>query len=185
MISLSASTEVFCIHLETWFLYPRFLESYESGIEILTLSNSFSTLNVVKEFLSISIVLVGWFNGRITIVWVSASLVQGSTIGVSLGGLPRLSLGLRSYLLFDSAIKNSEKAWYLETYEDSWSSWTWFCCERGIITIWLEEVSMLLISSIIVIVFSSGCCSCISKGVGTSWSLLDLWRICNCEFLLY
>jgi hypothetical protein len=51
--------------------------------------------------------------------------------------------------------------------------------------VWLEEESILLISSVIFIVLSSGCWSFINRGVGTCWSLLGLWKICNGGFLLY
>ena len=119
--SLSASTKVFYIHLETWFLNPVFFESSESGIGILNLSNCFSTFNVLKTTFSIWVVSFGWFNGRIIVVWVSNALVWGSIVGGSLGVLPWPGVGIRSYLLFSSEIRNLEKAWYLETYEDPWS----------------------------------------------------------------
>ena len=90
-------------------------------------------------FLPVWVVSIDWSKGWIRVVWALAVLVRGSIIGVSFGGLPGLGLGLGSYLLFNSAIKKLEKAWYLETCEASWSSWSWFCCERGMMVVWLEE----------------------------------------------
>ena len=137
-------------------------------------------------FLPVWVISIDWSKGWIIVVWALVVLVCGSIIGVSFGGLPGLGLGLRSCLLFNSTIKNLEKAWYLETYEASCSSWTWFCCERGMMAVWLEEEeSILLISSIIVIVLLSGCWSSINRGVGTYWSLPGFWRICSGGFLLY
>lgn len=50
--SLSTSTLEGWIYLETWFLYHGFLESSDKGIDILNLSSSLSTFNVVKIGLS-------------------------------------------------------------------------------------------------------------------------------------
>ena len=81
-------------------------------MRILTLSNSLSTLKVVKEILTIRVVSTVWFNSWIVVVWVLVDLIFGSFTMEFLGGLPGPDLGLESYLLFNSSIKNSEKAWY-------------------------------------------------------------------------
>ncbi len=60
-------------------------------------------------FLPTWVVSIDLSKGWIRVVWASTVLVRGSIIGVSFGGLPGPGLGLRSYLLFNSAIKNSEK----------------------------------------------------------------------------
>ena len=74
---------------------------------------------------------------------------------VYFGGLPRPDLGLRSYLLFNSTIKNLENAKYFE----SWASPS--SCSKdwgeGSIVICTIEESILLISSMIKGSISCGC----------------------------
>ena len=76
----------------------------------LTLSNSFSTLKSVRTILSFEVILFGRFKGWIVVVWDSVDLIYVSFTMGFLGGLRSPGLGLRSYLLFNFAIKNSEKA---------------------------------------------------------------------------
>ena len=83
------------------------MESSAKGIGTLTLSISFSILKVVKMVLLDEKVSVDDFVVWGVGVYVWIDFIACSIIVVDFEGLPGPNLGLKSYLLFNSAIRNS------------------------------------------------------------------------------